>query len=520
MRQTTLLLWVLVTLALTAWSCIDQLEDIGDINETRFEADYALPLIDSKITMNDLLEDFEENASLTVDPDGLLRFQYSGDVLTQNSLDVFASINETIDGIGTVPLLEKRQALPYAAPEGLIINEVRLKGTKMLYAISNEQSVPVTITLTLPTLVRDGAPFTISGEVPAWDGNGTPPLLTSGNDSVDLTDYSLTLDQDSIFIEVATIDADGNEYDPGVGSLMVFSDFSFSYAEGYLGNVVYEGGRDTIEIDFFDNWIQGDVFFENPKVTFNFENSFGIPTEALINVFNIVTAEGDILPLESVFIDEGGISFPFPAFDEVGEVKTAEFLFDTTNSNIDDVLGSKPVAIDYDVNALTNPDSNTAIIGFITDSSYYRVLVDVELPLLGWAENFRVLDTFELNLGDYDEIDAIEWKLITANGLPLAVDIQGVFLDENGNEVGQLLTETETLVGGAPVDAEGNPTSINETTTFIDWNADQVATVINANRLVLNASFGTTLGNTQNVRINSDQELEVRLGAIITVKEE
>ncbi|PHI20450.1 hypothetical protein CEQ90_08290 [Lewinellaceae bacterium SD302] len=520
MRQTNfLLLSTLLLVFTTTFSCVDQLTDIQDSDDNRFEAEYALPLVNSKITMADILEDFEEDAVLTVDPNGLLRFQYSGDVLTQSSMDVFAVIEESIAGLGFFPLSQRRQALPLPAIQDLVLDRLQMKNTTLAYAFANDRDFPVTMTLTLPTVLLDGVPFSYTEELPAWDGNGDPVSSNNLNDPFDLTGWDLTLEDDSIFIEVSTVDAAGIEYDPTPGTAMKFENFSFTYAQGFLGTEPYEGGRDTIEIDFFDNWIRGDVYFEDPVITFNFENSFGVPTEAVINVFNIITAEGDTLPLESEFITDGGIEFPYPELDEVGETKSTQFVFDKNNSNIDVVLGSKPVAIDYDVDALTNPDTSEQIIGFITDSSFYRVLVDVDLPLFGQAANFEVRDTFELDLSEYgDDVESIEWKLVTENGLPLGVEIQGDFLDAEGNLIATLFEEgEEPVIGGAPVDGEGRPTAKNEVVTFINWDASELDTVIKAQRLLLTAVFSTTLELEQSVQLLSDQELEIRIGAIIKV---
>ncbi len=279
---------------------------------------------------------------------------------------------------------------------------------------------------------------------------------------------------------------------------------------------VYEGGRDTIEIDFFDNWIRGDVYFEQPKITFNFENSFGVPTRSIINLFNIITADGQVLPLESSIIQQG-IDFPYPALDEVGQVKEAKFLFTRDNSNIDVVLGSQPVAIDYDVDALTNPDGDTGQRGFVTDSSFYKVRVDVELPLFGSAVDFVVQDTFDLDLSSYGSIEAAEFKLISTNGLPLSVELSGVFLDEAGNELGQLLPEGERIVGGAPVNAAGEPTMANRVVTVADFPAPRFNAIRSATRLAVTASFSTTRDDEQSVRLLANQELRLQLGVILRV---
>ncbi|MGB3547055.1 MAG: hypothetical protein WBA17_08765 [Saprospiraceae bacterium] len=495
----------------------DQFEELENIEDVRYSADYALPLIDSRITMNDLLENFEENSSLTVDADGLLRFRYSGDILTRNSGDVFASINETLANFPLIPIIEERQALPFTIPNGVSLDRMELSGGELRYGLPNRYDFPVTISLIISTAKLNGVPLTVTGNLPAYSGSGTPPTITSGdNGFLDLNGYTLSPDNDSLYFELITTGPDGTTYPPSAGTLLNLRDLTFSYAEGYLGEQVYEGGRDTIEIDFFDNWIRGDVYFEQPKITFNFENSFGVPTRSVINVFNIITADGQILPLESSIIQQG-IDFPYPELDEVGQIKEAQFLFTRQNSNIDVVLGSQPVAIDYDVNALTNPDGNTGLRGFITDSSYYKVRVDVELPLFGTAVDFVVRDTFDLDLTGYESIESAEFKLIATNGLPLSVELSGTFLDESGNELGQLLSEGERIVGGAPVDAAGEPTMPNRVVTVADFPAPRFSTIRSATRLAVAASFSTTRDDEQSVRLLADQELRLQLGVILRV---
>ncbi len=505
---------LLVLLFSTA--CQDQLADLGAIDATRYEADYAIPLVDSRIGMRDILENFEENSTLTIDADGLLRFRYSGDILTRTSDDVFAAINQTIGNSGILPLLNQRQALPFSTPDGLEIDRVEMKETTLTYAFTNRHPVAVEIELRMPNVALNGEPLFVSASLPAYSGTGTAPGTSNALNPLSLDGYSLTPEGDSIYIDILYLTPEGDTLLPSAGSGLLIENFSFTYAEGYLGNIEYTGERDTILIDFFDNWIQGDVYFEQPKITFNFENSFGVPTEAVVDLFNIITAEGETLPLESVFIDQGGIQFPYPTLEEVGQVKTTQFLFDRSNSNIDVVLGSKPVAIDYDVSALTNPDNNTAIRGFITDTSYYKVLVDVELPLYGSAANFVVRDTFDIDLSSYPDVKAIAFKIVTENGLPLSVALQGNFLDANNQSLAQLFPDAATLVGGAPVDSQGEPTASRTVTSFSEWDETSLPAIRMANRLVLTSTFSTTLESAASVRLLSGQEVNVKIGAILT----
>ncbi len=223
------------------FTACDQFEDLENIEDVHYSADYALPLIDSRITMNDLLENFEENSSLTVDADGLLRFRYSGDILTRTTDDVFASINETLANFPLIPIIEERQALPFTIPNGVDLDRMELSGGELRYGLPNRYDFPVNITLIITTAKLAGAPLTVTGNLPAYSGSGTPPALTSGDDFLDLNGYTLIPDNDSLYFELITTGPDGTTYPPSAGTLLNLRDLTFSYAEGYLGDIRLRG---------------------------------------------------------------------------------------------------------------------------------------------------------------------------------------------------------------------------------------------------------------------------------------
>lgn len=506
----------------TAWLSLflfvgcNQFADLEDAESSQYEAEYAVPLLNTRFSMNNLLENFEENAVLTVLPDGLLRLQYSGDVLTETADDVFAAINLTLSQAGIIPLASARQALPFSGPQGLEIDRMELKQGQLNWLISNCHNKAITATITFPTVQRDGVPLTITRNIAAYSGTGDCPSLNNALSPISLADYVITPQNDSIYVDYYAVDSDGVEVPPSPSTFILIGNLAFSYAEGYLGQIVHSGGRDTIEIDFFDNWIRGDVFFEDPVITFNFTNSFGIPTRSVIDVFNIINVNGEVLPLESPFITNG-IDFPYPLLSEVGQVKETNFVFSRDNSNIREVLGSGPVAIDYDVDASTNPDANTALRGFVTDSSFYRVRVDVDLPLYGSAINFGVRDTFDIDFQSLENVDYAEFKLVTENALPVAIGVQGYFQDENGQTLDSLFATTTRIVAGAPVNALGRPTGTQTTITYSDFPADRFQNIRTAKRIEIVATFFTTTEGQQSVQILADQDVIVKLGAIFGV---
>ena len=496
----------------------NQFNELEEISKVDYQAEYAIPIVNTTIALEDLLTKLDERTTLVVDPDGLVRLQYSGEVLTQTSADVFAEINETIANVPLIPIISKHQPLPFSSPNGLQMDRLDLKGGKFMYSAQNDHPFPVQFTISSQQVTKNGEPLSMGGTIQPYEGTGSKPNLTNFFLPEDLADYQILPENDSVYIDYTAIGPNG--FHVNLSSVFIrIQDLDFYYVEGYLGNQIYEGGRDTIIIDFFDQYVQGDVYFSEPKITVNVENSFGIPTRSVFEVFDVFTVRDQILPIESTFIDEG-INFPYPTLIEIGQTKESDFTFTKQNSNIDEVLGAGPVAIDYEVNALTNPDQLTDIRGFITDSSYYTVRLDVDLPLYGQASNFIATDTFVLDFSTYQSVKAAEFKFVTENGLPLSVDIQGYFMDENGLILDSLLQQQERVVAAAPVDNGGIVTNSVEEIKYIDVPADRFAQIRSAKKLLLLASFSTLNNGEVPVKILSGQSTDIRLGAILRMENE
>ncbi|MCB0548054.1 MAG: hypothetical protein KDD19_10750 [Phaeodactylibacter sp.] len=514
MKRLTLLLLVVVAVLISACQSFDELEKLDDAD---YDAEYAVPLLNTELSLREALENFQDLAIITIDPDGLIHFTYSGDVLTQNSDTIFAKINESLSGI-PIPITSKRMALPLTLPDGFDFDRLVFKSGDFFFGFQHAHPDPVTFTLTLPQVTKDGQPLSLSASLPGYSGSGQLPVYSNVFLPFQLAGYEVVPDPgtDSVYVEYELIRSNGQ---PDTAQVAItFGELSFSYMEGFLGVQRHEGGRDTIIIDFFDNWVTGDIYFADPTVSFNIENSFGIPTQSDVKVFKVLTVRGETLNLESPYV-ESGIAFPYPSIDEVGVIKQERFIFNKDNSNIDEILGAGPVAIDYDVDAVTNPDSNVNIRGFITDSSYYKVRVDVDLPLYGRSINFLARDTFQLDFGDFQQMYKAEFKLVTVNSLPLDVAIQGFFLDKDGIVLDSLFQDAVRVIEGVPVDSEGNASGVKEDITYIDYPEERFNKVRTAENLDIVASFSTINNGNVSVKILESQAVKVKLGAIFGVRD-
>ncbi len=495
---------------LLLFSACKNFNDLKDVEIVSGNAEFAIPLITTTTSLKDILENFDQKTTIEIDPDGLIRLKYFGDVVTRTSDEIIADAENSIPPV--IPVTDTLFELPFSSPEELEVDLAVLKSGSLQYGYVYEGTEAVDLTVSLPQVQKDGEALVLP--VLHMDGPTTfPPAQVP---PIDLTGYQLVPDENgSLFVRYHAITASGERIRLSLVTINLNA-LNFSYIEGFLGNHIHNGDRDTIAIEFFENWIQGDIRFEDPLIKLNIENSFGIPTRSIINVFQIQTADGQTLELQSDFINNNGvdgIDFAFPSLDEVGQTAFMSFPFDKTNSNVVEVLSSRPVAFDYDVDALTNPDTLTEIRGFLTDSSFYRVQVEVELPTYGAASGFVALDTFDVDFSSYNDVKQAEFKIITDNGTPLNIDVQVFFVDENGVVLDSLLdNSSQQLVQAAPVNEEGIVIEITSKVTLAPLTGERFNNIRSSSQLILRAAFSTINEGQSPVKIFNDQEIEIRMG--------
>ncbi len=506
-------LLLLSSLSLIILSCTDQIDDLTRIDEVRLSADYAIPLVESTVRLDDLIGDVTDEISLSVDPDGLLRFKYEGEIAAVGSEVVFERLDAIAAGI-FIPITRAQTAAPFVLPDDVDLDVLRVKGGLLNYNLTNSHNRPVTVELSLPDARLNGEPLVISGTLPAYSGSGPLPAINNPDDPVSLAGYELNTLEDSIYITYSITDENGFVLEPSQSTVLTITNLGFDYVEGYMGQALYPGGRDTIDVDFFDNYQEGNIRLANPSITMTLVNTFGVPARALIDVLNVIEADGDTIAIEGPGV-ENGFDFDFPAVP--GEIATTTFVFDTANSNIADVISARPVALDYEVNAQLHPTGDTSIRGFLTDTASYRAQVSLELPLEGSADQFTLRDTFAVNvMEDYDDITAVTFRLTTKNGLPIDLEIEGTFLDAQGNALADLTNGELTILDAGIPDGNGSYDQ-NVLRQDILMEGDRLDAIRNATSLVILLRVSTAGGGTEFVRITNRQELEVLLGAIISV---
>lgn len=500
----------LLTLLFSACSKFD---DVSNAEVLDGDPEFAIPLASATTSFQELIENFDDNTFITIDADGLIRLRYEGDVSLRTSQEILEEAVASLPPF--LPLSQTNpDTLPFNSPEELEVDSAILRiGSLIGLTGTQDSNMPsiASVKVTLPQARLNGQPLVLEKTFPAG-------LSILGFGPIDIGGYSLVPEDGKLNVLYEAYDENGDEVifgEDGYAMVITLEDFFFTYIDGYLGYRIHDGERDTIAIDFFENWIQGEVYFEDPEIRINLENSFGIPTRSVINIFDIYTASGEVLPLQSDVLniaDNQGIDFLYPTSNQVGEVLTQTFVFDKDNSNIREVLGSQPVALDYDVDARTNPDSLLNIRGFLTDESYYKVQVEVELPMYGWARGFVATDTFDIDFSEYNNIKEVEFKLVSDNGTPLDIATQVYFLDADDKVLDSLLTMQESLIAAAPVNSEGIVEAPFSKSTLIPYSAERFDGIRDAKKATTQTAFSTVNNGAISVKVFAEDEVSIRMG--------
>jgi len=493
-------------------SCID-LAQLDSAELPAYEAEFALPLVHSRITIKDLLDSSAPMDALSVDPDGTLRFQYRGTEIRSDGAEVFAELSRNFPPAFPVLLPEMRY--PISGFSDIVLDRLDFEDGQFVYYLENPNPEPVSVVLEFTTLQQAGAPLRVSTTLPAFSGVGSLPAATNSDQPIDLRDYRILPEDNALVLRYSAQNENGENR--LLNNVVVqIQEPVFTYAEGYLGQFLVEGIQETIDLDLLEEGASSDIQFALPELVLEVENSFGLPSRAQVNEFTIQGADGTEQQLTSTVLTSG-LNFAYPGLQEVGTVATGAFVFTADNSNIVDIFAKRPVGLRYDIDIQANPEGDESQVGFITDSSYYTMQIGLELPLVATASQYTLYDTLNFNVGDLGAVEQASFRIIAENEMGIDATVQAYFLDEQGAVLETLFTGQRLIAQGAVVDDSGLASASVATTSEVTVDADQLSRIQQATRMILEVGFSTASNAPRPVRILEQQGITVKIGALLTV---
>jgi len=487
-------------------SCFPEFNtDYEDLDD-KWKPGYAVPLLDVGLTLQDALDNFETGGFVTTDPDNLVVVVYRGNRISISG-GQFLNLPDV-----QLPLINNTITVPVPFPAPTELDNIKLKEGNLIFSVSSIETQSIAVDFSLPDFTIGGLPYTKQYTIPASDGS-TPSVVS---DTVNMFDMNLSFTGGDFRVEYIAIRADGQNVLLPNATLELLG-MDYSYIDGYLGNPTLNFAAGLNTIDLFKNWNQGNIQFEEPKVNFTFNNSFGVPIRLQIDSFSINTHFNGVTVLQSPEL-ANGINLGFPSLAQAGQFTETTLTLDETNSNINDAVSNVPYEFYYNIHGDINPDNNTSETNFITDTSRLEVSIDIELPLHGSASLLSLKDTSDFDFSEYNDFDRMKFRSNSQNGFPFDVRFQAYFLDSDNNTLDSLFIDNSPFLAAATVDANG--VIISPTTTEVESEIGEVRysnLKDNAKKMVIVAYLNTANGGNTPVKIFTDQSVLFRLGAIIGI---
>jgi hypothetical protein len=295
---------------------------------------------------------------------------------------------------------------------------------------------------------------------------------------------------------------------------LTMDDFS---AKGPLDEMTatIEPGTFDLGIDKVLQHISGDFLISSPTLKFNYLNSFSAPLEISL----AVTGER-----KNESVDLGTTPFRLTGPDTPGQVVSATYIIDKTNSSLPELISLPPEMIYYSGLATLNPpEKKGEIAAKDLGINQLEGSFELDVPMELRMSNLQFADTTDNFLkNDNDNNDAVKpenFELLRIdinadNGFPLGVTLSMSLYDSQSNTILKTVNATD-LLKPAPVDGNGKATGITGTTTQIEFTQEFFSSIDKADRIIFIFSVNTTDGGTKDVKIYSDYRIDFNASLVV-----
>lgn len=508
MRALMVLRWLLLPIVVMILPSCNQLDSVSSIDDLEVQADYALPLINSTTTIQDLIEASDTEATLiNTTSDGTLAFNYHTAGPEVEARQLFADIPDFPFAVPNEPATVAVEIFP-----GAKIETLELKSGTMNFEIYSSVPDDIDIQIIFSNLIKNGQAFTV---IERLINQGQAPQEFQLA-PIDVSGYSLNLDNEEMTVEyLATKVSDGSPVAlDAVGGWG--RDWQYNFITGNFAPEEFGMEEDSLIIDLFDLGFDGELSLADPQLSLDFENSFGLGVRTRITQLIMINAAGESIALTGRIAQEGFL-LDAPGLNEIGAVKSSTLTLNKDNSNIVEMLAIQPQKIIYQLSGEINPD-NSSEITFIQPQSKITTAIRAIVPAHGTFKMQTEQET-EVDFGQPDQLKSASFKLITTNGMPFGAQVQFYFLDDNNTILDSLFNDQEMVLTAARVDADGFPITPTPLTTEIEVPANRLSAMNQSKKMLMKISLATTDDGQTSARITPDQALGVKLGAILSIEE-
>lgn len=506
------ILFVLICVLLTLSSCLKDVEELSDIKGFRFNSEIALPLFQDEVGLKELYDNFSKTGFVKIEDGQPITMVYSGrDSITQRQLisipPISSDFNFTVDPIvanvfnslgSYSQTINGDEILSF--PNGEQVKQVFVKSGVVEFFANTTIKHDVKLVFTYPDVRKNGVPLSDSVVLRF---SGSSPVTV--NKTIDLTGYILDLTDNNTTVNklrytmrVEILKITGNP-DMVSGEELTFVQstdvLQYTFMKGYLGKFTLLNMNEILDIDLYYSSTGGDIEFNDPRVNIQLANGFGMPVTLKINRVYAVTVDDVVI---DVVMNQFQDTVTLPYAQTEGDYGIGTYVLNNTNSNIKEILNSKPKKLVLKVDFISNYNEVVSD-NFMYDTSSLKAIAEVELPLDLRISNYGVNMTGSFTFPGTEQNDTtIRFEYITLastayNDMPVGTSIQVYFtkVDSSFNPpqviILDSLFQTPLEMAPAIVDANGDVISRSERQNFTDISQERY------NYLIRNGTNGYSM---------------------------
>lgn len=493
--------------------------DFDKVKFADWNPEIAAPLVSSKLTMADVLENSE--GYLLEDPQsGQIYLVYESQATTgvlEDYLvipDQFLNTEENFSMPPFLPgdtfILAYSQNYPMNLPGGERLDSLEMRGHFDLHITSNINHSGI-IEVKLPFFRCDGSSLEI-----ILDHNYTGTLPVIIDHSIDLNGCVLipqtidtlsnVLNPEYRLILYGDSNAMANPYTISMNESL--RDVEFVRAFGYL-NSRQESLSDTLMIDAFNGTTFGGIAIDSVILKLEVRNSFGLPVRLIPN--NLWAYSAINFPYKFNIADlPDFFEIQSPSISQVGEAAISHITI--RSGDIATAINNAPNKFYYDFSGALNPDGSTGS-NFLLDTSRIDVDVQIEVPLSGAISELILQDTVDFDLSSIEELEAAGFRVHIENTFPFEVAFQAYLLDTNGILLDSLFNGYDLIIASGSVGPAPDLRVLapGRQTTDIQFSGNRMDHLLRTEKLILKGRMRTANG--ERVRIYGDAALQVQIGA-------
>lgn len=525
-------LWFAVLLVSTT-SCFKEYFEMDKLSTNiQWEPNVCAAAINTSLTIRDVLRDYDTTHLFSEDQTGFLYLMYSKRIFSLPAKDIvtlpdiplasqYTSAEFAAQGFpipnNTATITHNLSAV-FAMVHAEVFDSIKIKDCEFIINFNTTFQHDGILTISLPNATLFGS--TYSRNIPVAAGQ------TIAETYFDLAGYVFDLtsgSNDFPVLATYTLTSSGNPILPAdVANLSInFHNIQYDYLYGNMGNYSIVLNPDTVHIDIFDNALNGDIFFVDPKIRLKMTNSFGV--SMAIGFSNFLIYSTLLQGYNTYQFPIGYNPHIIPASAYPSPYSVSAIQFDTASfPQIRTIVSESPKYIFFSAVGATIPPL-PGQQQFISDSSRFSVDLEVELPFWGRATLFAMQDTLDFNVADaikdsgdftMDNIEYVMFKLNVENGMPMDVIFQLYFTDTLFNVYDSLFytpTESQIIQSGV-LNSAGRIVAPFTKISEIKFENARLQKLRPVQKVLIRGTVKTTNNATENVRFYSDYAIRVKFG--------